>query len=58
MPAPRVEKTRCPTAVLRTMSANNTCRLNPQATVRQLMARRLFEQATAMARITIAPNSG
>ena len=48
MPAPSVSNTRWPTVVFSTMSANTICRLRPQATVVQLIARRLFEKATAM----------
>ncbi len=41
--APSVSKTRWPIVVLRTISAKTICRLMPQPTVRQSMARRADE---------------
>src|ERR1051325_11546238 len=45
MYAPSVEKTRCPTDVLRTISAKRIWRPRPHATVDQRIAERLVEKA-------------
>src|SRR5213596_505087 len=56
--SPSVANTRCPAVVFSTTTANTTCNPTPQATVVQLIARRLVETADAMLRITTAPNNG
>src|SRR6266853_5954175 len=58
MYAPSVVNVRCPAAVLRTTTANATCSPRPHATVLQRIARRFVENATAIVRITTAPNKG
>src|SRR5262245_21255413 len=55
---PSVSNTRCPIDVFSTTSANTTCRPRPHPTVDQRIARRLVENAYAIARITKAPNWG
>ena len=45
MPSPSVENTRWPIVVFSTISAKTICRPSPQATVVQLIARRLVEKA-------------
>ena len=57
IPCPRAMKSCCPGVVLSTSSANSTCRLRPQATVRRSMAARLVDDANAIERITIRPTN-
>ena len=45
MAPPSVWNTRCPMVVFNTSSAKSTWRLNPHATVRRSIARRLVEIA-------------
>ena len=58
MALPSASNTRWPIAVFNTIRAKTICRLRPHVTVVQLIARRFFENATAIARITTAPNIG